>query len=142
MTRTCDTCTKCCDGTLSGEINGHKMYLGKPCHFLQIGIGCNIYKDRPQDPCKRYKCAWLSDENIPDFMKPEISNCILDYKDIDGIPYLRLSESSTPYTAEVLTWSINYALNNNLNIMWILNKKINYIGDKDFCNSVKKNFKL
>lgn len=142
MARSCGTCTKCCDGTLSGEINGHTMYLGKPCHYLKIGSGCTIYANRPQEPCKRYECAWLSDENIPDFMKPENANCILDYKDIDGISYLRLSECVTPYSSEVLTWCINYAIKNELNIMWILNKKINRIGTPRFCELIDKNFNV
>jgi hypothetical protein len=116
------------------------MYLGKPCHFLKIGTGCTIYKDRPQEPCKRYECAWLSNENIPDFMKPEVSNCILDYKEIEGVPYLRLTESEMPYTAEVLTWCINYAIANKLNILWILNKKINYMGTEKFCELAKNNY--
>jgi hypothetical protein len=134
MARQCETCTKCCDGTLSGNINGHEMGFGKPCYYLTVGKGCNIYEKRPQDPCKRYECAWISDENIPDFMKPENSNCILDYKEENKIKYLRLTESTIPYTAEVLSWCINYAQSNNLNFAWSINKKSYYIKND---NSIK-----
>jgi hypothetical protein len=134
MARQCGTCTKCCDGTLSGSINGHEMGFGKPCYYLTIGKGCNIYENRPQEPCKRYECAWISDENIPDFMKPENSNCILDYKEENKIKYLRLTESTIPYTAEVLSWCINYAKLNNLNFAWSINKKSYYIKNNNSIN--------
>ena len=129
MKRNCGTCTKCCDGTLEGSINGHTMKLGKPCYYLTIGKGCNIYSERPQDPCVRYKCAWLEDENIPDFMKPENSNCILDYREKNNIRYLRLVESDIPYTSEVLSWCIDYAQKNNITLMWSINGKNHYVGD-------------
>lgn len=100
------------------------MYLGRPCHFLKIGQGCTIYSDRPQEPCRRYECAWISDTDIPDFMKPEISNCVLDYKEDDnGVRYLRLVESETPYTEEVLDWCKNYAKEKNIDFVWVKNKK-------------------
>lgn len=136
MSRTCGTCTKCCDGTLSGEINGYPMYLGRPCHFLKIGQGCTIYSDRPQEPCRRYECAWISDTEIPDFMKPEVSNCILDYRVHNGIRYLRLVESDKPYTAEILSWCIEYAKSKNLNFEWTVAGKSYWIGDAGFFESM------
>jgi hypothetical protein len=39
------------------------MYSGVPCHFKKNG-GCGIYKDRPKNPCKQYKCEWLKDIEI------------------------------------------------------------------------------
>jgi len=138
MTKKCGTCTKCCDGTLEGNINGHEMKLGKPCHYLTIGEGCNIYNERPQEPCKRYECAWLVDENIPDFMKPENSNCILDYREKNKIKYLRLVECETPYSAEVLSWCIEYARSNNINFFWSINKKSYYFGSESFIAEVNK----
>lgn len=136
MERTCGTCTKCCDGTLSGEIKGHKMGAGKPCHFLKIGQGCTIYDDRPQEPCKRYVCAWIIDDEIPDFMKPENSNCILDYIYHNNVKYLRLAESDKPYSAEVLSWCIDYAKTKGLNFTWMVNHKSYWIGDPEFFNSI------
>ncbi len=132
MKRNCGTCTKCCDGTLEGNINGHIMKSGKPCYYLTIGKGCNIYNERPQDPCVRYKCAWLEDENVPDFMKPEISNCILDYREKNNIKYLRLVSCEIPYTAEILSSCIEYAKKNNVNLFWSLNGKNYYFGSTEF----------
>jgi len=40
--RTCGGCTACCDGWLTGNILGHELAPGKPCHFRGDG-GCTIY---------------------------------------------------------------------------------------------------
>lgn len=138
MTRQCGTCTKCCDGTLEGTINGHEMRPGKPCYYLTLGKGCNIYNERPQEPCKRYECAWIVDENIPDFMKPENANCILDYREKNGIKYLRLVACETPYSAEVLSWCIDYARLKNINLFWSINKKNYYFGSDNFIAELSK----
>lgn len=132
MNRECGTCTKCCDGTLTTNINGNEVKLGKPCVYLTIGKGCNIYEERPQNPCKSYQCAWIINNDIPDFMKPENSNCILDYDEKNGIKYLRLISSEVPYTAETLSWCINYAQSNNINLVWSINEKNYHIGDGGF----------
>ena len=62
--RSCGSCTKCCEGWLSGEALGHKFYPGKPCHFIAIGKGCSVYAKRPQEPCVSYKCGWISNEAV------------------------------------------------------------------------------
>ena len=64
MKRECGTCTKCCEGWLTGEALGHNFYPGKPCHFLAVNKGCTVYAKRPKDPCSSYKCAWLANEDI------------------------------------------------------------------------------
>ena len=40
--RNCNNCTKCCEGWLSGEVNGYSFYPGRPCHFMKCD-GCSIY---------------------------------------------------------------------------------------------------
>lgn len=112
------------------------MYFGRPCHFLKIGEGCTIYQDRPQEPCRRYECAWIVDIEIPDFMKPEVSNCILDYRVHNGVKYLRLVESDKPYSAEVLSWCIEFAKSKSLNFEWTVNGKSYWIGDAEFFKSM------
>lgn len=133
----CGTCTSCCDGTLAGVVKGHIMYPGKPCFFLEIGGRCGDYKNRPQYPCKEYKCLWLHDPSVPDFMKPENANAIVDLEKHKGKWYLRLNKTSTPYSSEVLTYAINYAQSNNINFIWSdQNGGFNYVGDRDFCMDI------
>ncbi len=42
--RSCSDCTKCCEGSLSGEVFGKTFYSGKPCHFVKLNEGCSVYK--------------------------------------------------------------------------------------------------
>ena len=56
--RQCGECTACCQGWAEGEIRGHRMRPGQPCHFLEQGA-CTIYDERPQSPCRNFVCGWL-----------------------------------------------------------------------------------
>ena len=50
---------------------------GNPCSNCKDG-GCEIYENRPIDPCISFKCAWLKYENIlPDDMRPDLSGAIV-----------------------------------------------------------------
>lgn len=136
--RTCGTCTKCCEGWLAGEALGHSFYPGKPCHFISIGKGCSVYSKRPKDPCQTYKCAWLIDENIPEWMKPSDINLIVDYrKTSSGIPYISLREAGDILSAKVLTWFIQYALANNANLYWEIQGGVNWIGSPEFGQDIQ-----
>lgn len=42
--------------------------------------GCAIYEDRPEDPCKTFKCRWLSDpEELEDGLRPDRCGAITRY---------------------------------------------------------------
>ena len=58
QSRSCGSCTRCCDGWLQGEIRCHPMYPGRRCHFVAEG-GCGIYDERPQSPCRSFVCGWM-----------------------------------------------------------------------------------
>jgi hypothetical protein len=130
--RACGTCTKCCEGYLAGEALGHTFFQGKPCHFIAIGKGCSVYAKRPKDPCQSYKCEWLTNVNIPEWMKPNDIDAIIDMRKIEGIEYLSIKEAGSPMQARVLSWIFQYALNNNLNIKWEIDGGINWVGSPDF----------
>lgn len=130
--RSCGNCTKCCEGWLSGQALGHSFYKGKPCHFLSIGKGCTIYSKRPQDPCVLYKCSWLTDEDIPEWMKPSEINAIVDRRTVDGISYLSVIEAGQVLDSKVLSWLIQYAIQNQLNFCWEINGGKSWIGTPEF----------
>ena len=70
-TRHCGECTACCQGWAEGEIRGHRMFAGQPCHFLEQGA-CTIYEERPQSPCRNFVCAWLMPGSpLPDGFRPD-----------------------------------------------------------------------
>ena len=128
MKKECGTCTKCCDGTLTGIIRNIPMYPGKPCFLLKEN-GCSDYKNRPYQ-CVGYKCLWLKDPEVPDFMKPENAKAIVDIETINGIKYLRLTKSEEQYSYEILEYALKYAEKNDLPFMWTDGEnKINFVGD-------------
>lgn len=77
--RECGECNLCCDGVLTVKVNEHEVYPGNPCPYI-CEQGCSIHKD-PSRPsvCKTYKCAWLEDENIPEWLQPNKCNFILTF---------------------------------------------------------------
>ena len=122
MSKQCGTCTKCCDGTtVGGVIRGHGFGNKKPCYFLDISNkNCSIYKDRPEHPCKSYTCMWLKYEDVPLWMKPENSNVTVTASEYKGNKFLILNATSNDYSAKVLSYVINYASKNNMNLIYDL----------------------
>ena len=130
--RECNGCTACCDGWLSGEVYKKPFYPGCKCHFV-TDLGCSIYKKRPKDPCKTFNCEWLVNEDIPSWMKPNLSNIIITYKTSKlGIKYMNVIECGVKLDSSVLSWLIKYCLNKNINLFYKINGGNNYIGSNDF----------
>lgn len=108
------------------------MYKGKPCHFVSIGKGCSIYGKRPQDPCVVFKCGWLADEHIPEWMKPNEINAIIKMDKMNDIPYLAVIEAGEVLQSRVLSWLIQHALSHQLNFLWYINGGANWVGSPEF----------
>lgn len=138
MNRKCGDCTKCCEGYLSGSVKGKEFYLGKPCHFVAIGKGCSIYKDRPKNPCESYKCLWLVDEQLPEWFKPNEINAILDIRHIDNIPFINVLEAGETLRSDVLSWLITNTINKGWNLRWEINKGSHWIGSQEFLDAMEK----
>lgn len=137
----CGTCTKCCEGILNANIRGHDMGFGKPCFFVEIGKGCGDYSNRPEHPCKSYSCIWLLDPDIPDWLKPEKSNVIIDAEEIDGMVYLRLvGANSDVITTDILSWALVYSKKKNCNISWDYNQVVYWLGSDEFCNAMEAKY--
>jgi hypothetical protein len=69
--RQCGECTACCDGWVSGVIEGHEMKPGTPC-FFRGDHCCTIYERRPQHPCRSFVCGWLQpDSPFPEGFRPD-----------------------------------------------------------------------
>jgi uncharacterized cysteine cluster protein YcgN (CxxCxxCC family) len=134
--RSCDACTKCCDGWLSGNAHGHDFYSGKPCHFVATGKGCSIYNDRPKEPCQTFKCAWLLSKEIPEWMKPDKVNAIISVRNIKNFQYLSVKEAGEKLRVEVLSWLVSYVLQNNMNLHYEINGGSNYLGSNEFIDAI------
>ena len=130
--RSCEGCTKCCEGWLSATIKGEDMYPGKPCQFVEIGKGCTIYEDRPRDPCKKFVCMWRVSEDVPLELKPSESNVIFVRHDIEGIPYLNAVEAGDIMNPLALSWFVSYCVSNKINAHWTVDEKAFWMGNDEF----------
>lgn len=125
MSKQCNNCTKCCEGHLIGKVKGHDFYPGKQCFFLNIDVGCSIYKDRPKSPCKSFDCFWIQNTNMPNNFKPNNINVIqiektlyfLNNNKINTLKYIELIQAG----------KVDQDKLNNL-IMWLSGKKYNIYG--------------
>lgn len=135
--RGCDGCTACCDGWLFGNAHGQAFYPGRPCAFRGCG-GCKIYKDRPEDPCRSFFCAWVESFDFPEWMKPSEAHVIVKRDIQDGIAFLDVIEMGQRMDARVLSWLVMYALENKINLRYEVDRGKNKIGSPDFiaCQSI------
>ena len=118
--RTCNGCTKCCEGWLPGMSHGHKFYKGRPCHYVSINSGCNIYNDRPSPQCTEFKCEWLVNNDIPEWLKPSESNTIIRRFNNGETYRLELTEAGAVLDARVLSWFLEYCYNKGLDTSYTL----------------------
>ena len=95
----CSPCTACCEGWLQAYVGQHQMYPGVPCKHL-ASTGCGIYKNRPEDPCKKFVCEWLVDDSIPGYMQPNVSGAII----IRHEDYVEMVECKVPLPTQALEW--------------------------------------
>jgi hypothetical protein len=135
--RSCADCTKCCEGHLAGDIRGNYMGMMpdktiKPCIFVEVGKGCKEYEKRPVDPCRTFKCDWLTNPDMPESFKPNRSNSIFVTRTIKGIEYMKLIEAGRKLDSEVLSWAISYALANDINFAWTVLDNIFWVGNEEF----------
>jgi uncharacterized cysteine cluster protein YcgN (CxxCxxCC family) len=139
--RLCGECTECCTGTLTGEVQGHKFDVTDPCFFLEDGK-CNIYANRPDDPCKNYSCMWINNEEIPDFMRPDLSNVVLTQLNINGIYYIEAREAARKsMTTSILSNVIMYAFHTNQNLVYHVSGQFYWIGEPKFMVEMNKKSK-
>ncbi len=107
--RECGECTACCEGWAEGEIRGHRMFAGQPCHFL-AGGACTIYAERPQSPCRNFVCGWLMPGSpFPESFRPDrVGVIIVPLKWHDRPAYVLLSAGNDA-GPEMLAWMQAYA---------------------------------
>jgi hypothetical protein len=67
--RTCDTCTGCC---FTHAVTAIQKPNSEWCPHCEIGAGCRIYPNRPEQ-CHEFSCLWLQGwgnvEDRPDRLK-------------------------------------------------------------------------
>jgi hypothetical protein len=114
------------------------MYKGRPCHFVAIGNSCTIYENRPENPCKTFKCKWLTDSSIPEWLKPNLANVILYDADIEGMYYMGVAEAGEKLRVEVLDFVIKYVRENGINLYYQINGEKHWVGSEEFVIAMHK----
>jgi hypothetical protein len=69
-------------------IDGVPVYPGQPCPH-STGKGCDIYENRPIDPCANFNCGWIIPNSpLPEWMKPSNGKVIVIFNKLqwNGIP--------------------------------------------------------
>lgn len=136
--KSCDNCTKCCEGYLAGQAKGIPFYKGKPCYFVEIGKGCNIYNDRPKDPCVTYNCQWLLNKDLPDWIKPNKSGILITFRTTKNkIPYLEIIECSEKIDDRAVPWLKKYYIEKKINISITENNITKNYGSKKFLKNIE-----
>jgi hypothetical protein len=130
--RSCNGCTACCDGWATGVAHGYKFYPGRKCHYVST-TGCTIYDQRPKEPCKTFKCMWLTNKTIPEWMKPNLVNAILVAEEIKGMKYVTVKETGKKLDSAVLSWVILARQEGLLgNVRYEIDGGWNFIGTPEF----------
>lgn len=131
--RKCEGCTACCDGWLAGEALGIKFQSGKPCHFRCEGK-CAIYKDRPAI-CKNFECEWITNLDLPEWMKPNICGVIVTKKGWGPnrmYPYYQVLELGKKIDSVVLNWFFEFSVKGGNDLMIMVDGGWFYYGSKEF----------
>lgn len=130
--RSCDGCTGCCEGWLTGNIYGEDMYPGKPCQFVKVGVGCTIYKKRPKDPCKTFQCSWRTSEVIPERFSPSKTGVIIVEQQVQGMSYLKAVFAGNEMDIDMLSWFLSYSVAEQQNVEWTIKGQTYQIGQSEF----------
>ena len=139
--KSCGTCKRCCDGTYMGNIKGHVMGNGRPCHFLGKN-GCTIYDSRPEKPCREFECLWLEFDEVPDYMKPEVAGAIVNARSLDdGTRYLVIEGHESEYSAQVFFYTVEFAEKNNMSLVYRRNGQVSLMGDPAVCAKIIEKLK-
>ncbi len=135
--RNCDGCTKCCEGYLPATIKGHDIYPGKPCQFVVLGVGCSIYEDRPERPCRTYQCFWKVNDDVPEKFKPSETGTIITWANVTGFKELMLVASPV-HNEELVDWFAEYVTKNSINATWNKNGQQFFNGTPEYIEKRKE----
>lgn len=133
--RECNGCTKCCEW-LVADVYGHRLQPGRPCPF-KGETGCTIYNERDKI-CRTYKCDWLQNTDIPEWMKPNLSNVIVTRREWSQGYYLEILETGKDIDPKVLNWFFMYHTMTNIPMRIQVCRGWNNYGSLEFREEIVK----
>jgi len=115
---------------LSGIVLGQEI-SPNGCRFVDSGVGCTIYNDRPERPCKTYQCFWRSNEDVPENLKPSITGMIITEINPLGVNELNIVPAGG-HSEELIDWFIEYTQTNNINATAVKNGEQVFSGTPEY----------
>jgi hypothetical protein len=76
--------------------------------------------------------VWLSDINVPLWMKPSESGVILTWRTVEGVEFLEACETDRKMDSAILSWMIMLHVNHKVNIRYMIAGGWNWIGSEEF----------
>jgi hypothetical protein len=141
--RECGDCNLCCHGWLYAEVFGQELTYGSPCHYVGCN-GCTVYEQRPEDPCRAYKCAWLMDGLFPEWMKPNKSKLIGSWRSWKNNgeleDYIEIAECGAVIKGTDLQWLLTMSEEKDINIMYMVDGKRYAKGSPEFVKWFEEDF--
>lgn len=132
----CGSCTECCKGWVTSTVNDEYNYPGSPCKHLK-DTGCSIYKARPEDPCKAFRCEFLQDKDFPFWMRPDNIKAIVMHKKIGDIHYHELVECGEKLDSTALEFFFQkYLSGQYTNIRYRIFNHPRNIGTQEFIDAL------
>ncbi len=80
------------------------------CTHCEVGKGCTIYDERPQE-CRTFFCGYLMDDAIEDFWKPAKSKMVLTFESATNRILIHVDPSrkgvwrQEPYHSRIRQWA-------------------------------------
>jgi len=78
------------------------------------------------------------DNAIPEWMKPSNIKAIIDYRELENMPFILIREAGERLDSRVLSWFIIHALKNSLNLEWTSDGGTYWIGSPEFLSAREK----
>jgi len=139
--RSCDGCTACCEGWLTGVAYGYAFSPGVKCKFLSHKC-CSIYQARPYDPCKTFQCHWKLNTQIPEWLKPSRSGVIILQKYQEPFHYLRLVKTGKRTDPKVYEWAKDHAKTGANIVAFDNNEILLFSENQEFVDLMKKELSI
>jgi hypothetical protein len=137
--RACGSCVACCDGSLRITVEGQAVYPGKPCPHC-TGAGCDIYGNRPRDPCQLFICGWLAPSSpLPDWMRPDKAGLVLLPAKLDwrGLKVDVAVPTGPGPKARALRWLKEFSARRQRPLLYQLGEDWYVVGPPEFQHEIK-----
>ena len=136
-TRSCGTCTACCDGWLTATIYGHELKPGVPCQFRAPG-GCSIYDRRPARPCRSFFCGWrLRGNPFPESFRPDRLGVVILIKQWRGRPGYQLISAGRDPDDALLQWMRDHSAATGMPFAYSIDRRLQGFGSPEFLDEVR-----